>query len=198
VVRLIVSNVLGTRAGELDKATLGHPGKYSWCIAEKVIRLPWEQLHISRGFAEDESTVTTFAGLSGLQVGEHEANTPETVLDAFASRLYAIGQDMQEVLVVICPEHAAHLKTAGWSRKQVCEYLYERTKEPAPAMFSHGGVREGIEQSSQQATSGALSSPEAVVPIVAGGDGGAWSMVIPMWSAGSKTRSVTKKIAGLN
>lgn len=188
-VRLIVSNVLGTRAGDLDKATLGHPGKYTWCIAEKVSRLPWEPLHVARGFAADESTVTTFAGLSGIQVGEHEANTPEGVLDAFASRLYTLGQAMQEVLVVICPEHAAHLKAAGWSRRQVCEYLYERSRAPAPELISLEGVKDA-----PLARHDALASPDAVVPIVAGGDGGGWSMVIPMWSTGAKTRSVTKRI----
>ena len=192
-IRLIVSNVLGTRPGDLDKATVGHPGKYSWCISEKVSRLPWEPLNVARGFAADESTVTTFAGLSGIQVGEHEANTPETVLDVFVSRLYAVGRNMQEVLIVICPEHSAHLKTAGWSRKQVCEYLYERSREPAPAFVSHGGVFEGIKDT-PQSDAGALASPDAVVPIVAGGDGGAWSMVIPMWSNGANTKSVTKQI----
>lgn len=192
-VRLIVSNVVGTRAGDLDKATLGHPGKYTWCITEKVDRLPWEPMHVARGFAADESTVTTFAGLSGTQVGEHEANTPEGVLDAFAGRLYALGQAMQEVLLVICPEHAAHLKTADWSRQQVCEYLYERTKAPAPSLFSQGGVKEALGEK-VAAGSGALASPDTVVPIVAGGDGGGWSMVIPMWATGTKTKSVTKLI----
>ncbi len=192
-VRLIVQNVIGTRAGDLDKATLGHPGKYTWCITEKVSRLPWESLHVARGLAEGESAVTAFAGLSALQVGEHEANTPETVLDAFAGRLYAIGQGMQEVLIVICPEHAAFLKDAGWSRWQVCEYLFERTKAPPPDVFHQGGVKEALSEKPPE-DAGALLSPEAVVPIVAGGDGGGWSTVIPMWSAGSKTRSVTKRI----
>ncbi len=192
-VRLIVSNVLNTRAGDLDKATLGHPGKYTWCISEKVSKLPWEPLHVARGLAADESAVTTFAGLSGIQVGEHEANTPEGILDAFAGRLYALGQNMQEVLVVICPEHAAFLRDANWSRQQVCEYLYERTKAPPPKLFAEGGVKEGIGDKAPE-SAGALASPDAVVPIVAGGDGGGWSMVIPMWSTGAKTKSVTKRI----
>lgn len=192
-VRLIVTNVIGTRAGELDKATLGHPGKYSWCIAEKQIRLPWEPLHVARGFSAEDSAVTTFAGLSGIQVGEHEANTPEGILDSFVGRLYAVGQGMKEVLVVFCPEHAAYLKSAGWNRKQVCEYLYESSKEPHSAVMSLGGVKEALSDAPATGV-GALASPDAVVPIVAGGDGGGWSMVIPMWSTGAKTRSVTKRI----
>ncbi len=193
-VRLIVTNVVGTRAGDLDKATVGHPGKYTWCIGEKVSRSPFEPLHVSRGFAEDESTVTAFAGLSGIQVGEHEANTPETLLNSFAGRLYALGQSMQEVLIVFCPEHAAFLKDAGWSRKQVCDYLFEITKAPPPRIYAEGGVKEALNEKAASGA-GALASPDAVVPIVAGGDGGGWSMVIPMWATGTKTRSVTKKIA---
>lgn len=33
-VRLVVMNVTGAVPGILDKAALGHAGKYSWCIAE--------------------------------------------------------------------------------------------------------------------------------------------------------------------
>src|SRR5215510_13348891 len=33
-IRLILLNVGGAWPGELDKATLGHPGKYTYCIAE--------------------------------------------------------------------------------------------------------------------------------------------------------------------
>lgn len=169
-IRLIVMNVVGTRPGELDKATIGHPGKYSWCIAENVKRSPWEPLYVSRGVSPDDSAVTVFAGLSGLQVGEHEANTPEGVLDAFAERLPVFGKGIRETLVVLCPEHTAFFKSAGWSRKQAAEYLYKATQP------------------------GTLASPDATVFVTAGGDGGAWSMVVPMWSNGAKTKSVTKRI----
>ena len=85
------------------------------------------------------------------------------------------------------------LKDAGWSRKRVCDYLYEITKAPPPPIYAEGGVKEALNEKSA-AGAGALASPEAVVPIVAGGDGGGWSMVIPMWATGTKTRSVTKVI----
>lgn len=173
-IRLIVMNVLGTRPGDLDKATLGHPGKYSWCIAEKENQTPWEPLSVDRGFSKGESTVTVFAGLSGISFGEHEVNTPEGVLDTFISKINGTGKGIQEVLLVICPEHVAHLSRANWNRNQVCKYLYDNAGQ------------------------GVLASPEAVVPVVAGGDGGAWSMVIPMWSMGVKSKSVTKRIQSEN
>ena len=67
-IRLVVMNVTGAKPGELDKATMGHPGKYTWCMAECEETSPWEPLHVERGFREDESTVTVFPGLSPIPV----------------------------------------------------------------------------------------------------------------------------------
>ena len=33
-IRLVIINATGSVSGEIDKATQGHPGKYTWCIAE--------------------------------------------------------------------------------------------------------------------------------------------------------------------
>ena len=199
-IRLIVMNVLGTRSDDgLDKATLGHPGKYSWCVAENEDSLPWEPLHVSRGQAVNESAVTVFAGLSGIQFGDHEANTPEGILDSFAERLYPLGPGVQQVVLVICPEHAEHFARAGWKRQQVGQYLFENARKPAsdwamrgtpagPSQERSGAQVEGDEMIS------ALHSPEAAVPIVVGGTGGAWSMIIPTWSGGARSKAVTRII----
>ena len=48
-IRLVLTNVSGASPGELDKATLGHPGKYSFCIAEAEDVSPWSPLHVERG-----------------------------------------------------------------------------------------------------------------------------------------------------
>ena len=127
-IRLIVMNVLGTRSNDgLDKATLGHPGKYTWCVAENEQVLPdnWSPLHVTRGIDESESAVTVVSGLSATKFGEHEANTPEGILDAFAQRLYPMGPGVKQVILVICTEHATHFTTAGWKKEQVGQYLYE-------------------------------------------------------------------------
>ena len=39
-----------------------------------------------------------------------------------------------------------------------------------------------------------LVSPESAIPIVIGGDGGAWSAVIPPWSLGTRSKVVTQSI----
>ena len=67
-VRLVIMNVTGARPGELDKATIGHPGKYTWCMAEAEDKSPWEPLHVERGFLQDSSAVSVFPGLSPIPV----------------------------------------------------------------------------------------------------------------------------------
>jgi len=59
---------MNTRPGFLDRATLGTPGKYSFCFAENEVRHPWEPLHVERGFGAGQSAVTVYASNSLCQV----------------------------------------------------------------------------------------------------------------------------------
>jgi hypothetical protein len=43
-IRLLVINVLGGAPGRLDRSTLGHPGKFTFCIAEDEEDSPWVAL----------------------------------------------------------------------------------------------------------------------------------------------------------
>jgi hypothetical protein len=149
--------------------------------------------------AAQESAVTVFAGLSGLQFGEHEANTPEGILDAFAQRLYPLGPGIQQVVLVICPEHAEHFTRAGWKKDQVGQYLFETARKPS-SEWASAGLPSGVAQESRGNSKNeneivsALKSPDAAVPIVVGGQGGAWSAVIPTWSLGAKSKAVTRAV----
>src|SRR5437773_4860519 len=75
-VRLTMMNVMNTRPGFLDRATLGNPGKYSFCFAEHPDDLPWEPFSIARGFAPGDSTVTVYASNSFYQVYNQSAAAP--------------------------------------------------------------------------------------------------------------------------
>ena len=48
--RLVLLNVGGGRPGDLDKSTLGHPGKYTYCVAENEAASPWAPYHVEKGF----------------------------------------------------------------------------------------------------------------------------------------------------
>src|SRR5262249_46317786 len=47
-VALVVRNLLGGTPGVFDQSTLGHPGKYGYCIAEAETDA-WPPLHTARG-----------------------------------------------------------------------------------------------------------------------------------------------------
>jgi hypothetical protein len=48
-VRLILMNVLGNIPGQMDRSTLGHPGKVTFCIAEDEEDSPWRPVAQERG-----------------------------------------------------------------------------------------------------------------------------------------------------
>ena len=48
--RLVLWNIGGGFPGEPCKTTLGHPGYFSFCVAEDQDANPWEALHVERGF----------------------------------------------------------------------------------------------------------------------------------------------------
>jgi hypothetical protein len=51
-IRLILLNIGGGEPGVLDRATVGHPGKYSYCLAENEAENPWIPLHLEKGFSK--------------------------------------------------------------------------------------------------------------------------------------------------
>src|SRR2546421_38151 len=77
--RLILMNVCQSRPGVMDKSTLGHPGKYAYCIAENEVDSPWVPLHAERGLPTDVSAVTLFAAEAPAYVVNNSANRAEHI-----------------------------------------------------------------------------------------------------------------------
>ena len=178
-IRLTIINVTGSIPGQLDKATLGHAGKYTMCIAEAEGSSPWEPLHVERGLSPDQSAVTVFAALSPMQVANYHGNTPETILPAFHDAMFTAGYDQGELIILLAPEHVGFIGEAGWTKAQVKEFL------------SSGAVRADSETGEMRAVANA---PENLTVMVAGGTAGPFSDVIPLWGAGVGSQSVTREI----
>jgi hypothetical protein len=125
VLRLALLNCLDCRPGVLDKSTQGWPGKYSLCFAEDEAASPWEPLHVSRGLPRGSSAVTVYAAESGHNVLSHGTSDPERLLTCFADAMASLGSlSPGRSVIVLAPEHAAHLARAGWTRRQTAEWLY--------------------------------------------------------------------------
>ena len=190
-VRLVMMNAVGAVPGELDKATLGHPGKYSWCFAEAEQARPWEELHVQRGLDPEQSAVTAFAGLPPVQVSNHEARSPEGIFASFVDAMFTAGPGQEEIVVVLCPEHMGYVRAAGWSRRDVQEHLFRAARRTESA-WSRMGFAVG--DAGPDAMVGVARAPESVTPIVAGGAAGAFSSVVALWGGGGNSRSVTKEV----
>ena len=190
-VRLTIMNVTGAVPGDLDQSSLGHAGKYTWCIAEDQETSPWQALHVDRGYASSQSTVTVFPGLSPIQVSNLGGGSPEAALKGVADGLFVAGPGNAEIVVVLTPETIGHIKAGGWSKEQVAEYLWESSRRTAGEWEEHGYPTGNADADELL---GVTDSWEGITVIVAGGKAGSFSAVIPLWGGGSNSRSVSKVI----
>ncbi len=129
-VRLIMRNTIGTLPGELDRSSLGHPGKYTYCIAENEAESPWPPLHVDRGFKREQNAVTIMAALGVHQYSNGLSSTPEGILTTACAqmRMSAGTARLPCYAMVFAGEHMAIIAKAGWSRDDVKRYVIEHTK----------------------------------------------------------------------
>jgi hypothetical protein len=195
--RLILLHLAGARPGDGDASTQGQPSKYSYCIAENSAASPWESYPRSVG-VEATSAVTVFCGENPHNFHDMESESPARILDKAASVMATFGSNnapvsSAELFVVLGPEHAATCAGAGWSRRDVQSYLYERARRPMRelrAAFTGRKLRPWQEAMSDDALWPITDHPDNLRVLVAGG-AGKHSCVIPSWGM---TRSVTLPI----
>jgi hypothetical protein len=196
-VRLVMMNVMNTRPGLLDRATLGNPGKYSFCFAENEARHPWEPLHVERGLDPGQSAVTVYASNSLCQVYNQLAAAPEPLLRCFADALCHLGtpnlRGFNQSLVVFAGEHADLLRQSGWRKQDVRAYLIEHARRSV-ADLKRAGRRPGeVTPEDEHTWKRAFERPEDILVVCAGGEAGSWSACLPGW--GNKwTRAVTTAV----
>lgn len=210
-VRLVQLLALSARPGDLDKSTQGWPGKFSLCFAEHLDASPWEPLQVSLGHAASTSTVTIFAAESGHNIVNHAATDPHTLLLTFADAMAALGSfSPGRSVIVIAPEHAAHL--APLTRRQVQEFLYEhavrdlatlkRTRkledDPTAADDWTGRWRPAGDLTVRPGDESILVhrgwSPDDILVVVGGGAAGGHSSFFPSWSRGRSVAFITREV----
>ena len=203
-VSLVCRNVAGAIPGKLDMATIGQPGKYTFCTAENEEANPWEPLHVSRGYAGDRSTVTVVGAAGTLEVKDDAGTNAENLLTTFAQSMSSAGSlggnfllGGGEPLVLLAPEHAAII-AREMSRRQAQAFLFERARLPFPALSKQ--IRANLER--VRAAHGenvaafadnvwVAERPEDIMLVVVGGVG-VKSVFVPTWSG--TTRAVTHPV----
>ena len=198
--RLVIMNIGGARPHEITKATMGHPGQYTFLVAEDEETSPWEPLHVERGFQQEDSVITLFPAICFQQIVDFQSTTAEQLVASLGWTMaggiwnhkdYPL---LCDTVLVLSPEHARTIAKDGWSKRDVRQFLYETIKRPAqelaPGKDGGGGLSEGLLRSPRMqglAVDGCVRkfrSPESILIVVAGGTAGRLSVVIPGWASG--------------
>lgn len=195
-VRLIMRNVIGTLPGELDRSSLGHAGKYTFCIAENEAESPWPAFHTTRGFRPEQNAVTIFAAYAPHQYSNRLSATPEGVLaTACAHMRVSAGTARQpQYALVFAGEHQAIMKMAGWSREDVQRYCFEHSRSTVAELKRINMLAGEVTPEDERTMYALVESPQDFLVIAAGGRAGVQSAFIPGWGSKAGSQSVTREI----
>lgn len=201
--RLLAINTLSARAPQMDGTSIGHPGKFTFCMAEDPPLAPWEPLRVELGFGVDDTTVTVLPAEGPRQVANHLNASAEGILRTFAAAMRSpstlgVGR-AQQVILVFGPEHARACVEQGWTRTAVREFLCRESRVLPSELEAAGIVLETDSQHDMRpGNDGRLptvSTPEDIFLVTAGGSGAGWSACIPSWSPVQHARAVTRRVA---
>jgi hypothetical protein len=205
--RLVMINLGGARPGETSMSTMGHPGRYTYCIGEHEEASPWSPLHVERGCAPGDSAVTLFAGEAPHGISDHASRTARALAGSLGWSMSALWNIKNfplysHTMLVVGPEHAHTLAGDGWSKADLKRYLFETVRVPYRTLLPGEDSGEGT---NLRFGRGREPGPDELIPkfpsvddlhvVVAGGTAGRFSMAIPGW-LGTKNGScpVTRAI----
>ena len=197
--QLVVRNVGGGRPGEIDRATLGNPGKYSFCFAEDAEGSPWEPLSVARGFEPTASTITLFAGEGVRGVVDQLSRTASSLARSFAACLRTVAHPKLvmafDAMLVVSPEHARVFRDDGWTRQRLIDELDALLQLPgAELVRGADGIEEGLPEGFASATLPKFR-PGGLLVAHAGGTAGLFSAIIGGWVNGETgSQPVTREV----
>jgi len=174
--QLVIRNIGGARAETGDMATMGQPGKYTFCFAEQGDG-PFPALPARRGLGADASAVTVMgvSGTAEILPEDGEGATPEAILSPIVTAMRAAivmssmhRKNERGEQVVLLPLEMVQkiVRHDAWDLARVQRYMFEEGQSIA-------------------------RSADAIHPILTGGAG--YKMTyLPIWGGGSET--VTRRV----
>jgi hypothetical protein len=194
--RLLIINVLGGIPGRLDRSTLGHPGKFTFCVAEDEEDSPWPSLAAERGVPADASAVTVLAAESPHQIMNEWTHDPREIAETYAAAIranmltYSIWAG--NYAIVVPRQHRQVFAAAGWSKRDLRERVHERARVTR-GEWRAVGKGAVAPRKDEEAVYTALRSPDDLLVIAAGGPAGGFGAILPPWY-GKKSLAVTKGV----
>ena len=191
-IRLGLINLLDVRPGEIDRSTLGHPGKFSYCLAEDEENSPWSSLAEERLGESDVSAVTAVAAMAPRQIMNEWTSDPEQICDTISAEIranqlhYSIWAG--NYVVVLPTQLRQHFSDAGWSKADVQRCVFDRARVMRGSWKQVG--KGAVVKDRADREYPAMESPEELIVVAAGGPAGGFAQVIPPW-LGTKSRATT-------
>ncbi|MSQ07038.1 MAG: hypothetical protein EXR54_08140 [Dehalococcoidia bacterium] len=203
-VRLILMNAGAAIPGLFDRSVIGHPGKYTYCIAEAETETHWTPLHVGRGFRPEQSAVTVFAAEAPRQV--RSVGQPEAILYAIADVASSLGTSMSTSGSVGDPAGGVRqgqiaVTIAGssqlwrdWSKADVRAYLHPRIRRSVADLKQALVLASPVAPGDAQRYVSLVPEPEDILLVFAGGEEANMSSVIPSWGPKVGSTAVTREI----
>lgn len=193
-VRLCMLNVGGAVPGSTDLSTQGQPGKFTFVVAENEEESPWPPLSVARGLGSGLSAVTVLAGEGPRNINDVTSGASGLLLSLTASmavpNINAWYYD-GNVLLLLCPEHAQTLASAGLSREDVQSELLERTRLARDRFSPDILEKYGSQLKIVGDMARIAAAPDDILVAMAGGAGRHSSFVASL----GNTRAITKPVS---
>ncbi len=131
-IRLILINIGGFTPKGFSRSCFASPLQYTFCAGEHEEEFPWDPLHVELGFRREQNVVSIFRVTSyiGCLAPLDWDQSPTGLLEHTALSMVSLGNTALyagsfSCLVLFNPERAKMLNSAGLSKHQVKEMLYE-------------------------------------------------------------------------
>ena len=203
-IRLILMNACAAVPGLFDRSVIGHPGKYTYCIAEAETETHWRPLHVERGLKPEQSAVTVFAAESPRQV--RATGQPEAILHAIADVASSLGTSLStsgsvgergpgvrqgQIAVTIAGNSGLW---QDWSKEQVRQYLHPRIQRSVADLKAAGVFPAPLEPGDDSQFVSLVPEEEDILLMFAGGEESNMSSVIPSWGPKVASTAVTREV----
>ncbi|MEK7682322.1 MAG: hypothetical protein AAB369_05780, partial [Chloroflexota bacterium] len=136
---LCMLNIARSIPGLSDLSTFGSPAEYSFCFAENDEDNPWQPLHTEL-FGAETTCVLVDKCEAPHNAIDNMGKSPEAYLDVIASKAATTGgnnaTNPSELVVLLNPGVARILAEAGYTKKDVQAYLFDKARNPASAFVS--------------------------------------------------------------
>ena len=192
-INLTITNGARAIPGKSDLGVYGSPAEYSYCFAESDQSNPWLPLHAEL-YGPDVTSVTVHKCEGPHNVLDPRGG-PEDLLRTIAAVAATPGGNnhinLEQLLVILNPSQAGMLSRAGWSKRDVREFLFECARHPvefvAPVAdrFSYPPYYLKLDQVP------VMRSPDDVILVVCGGGNGHAMVGIPWGRAKAVSRPVS-------